>query len=129
MRRFGKVLLSFVVNAMSDTEAEAIASERLSAKCQTGFLELRIQSCNIGITFSALQEVIGIAGCFVDRKYWIRLHNILRFLSSGPHNANVVDFADRKGCSKLLWLALPSLSEKSLDAGELEIWLELVHLI
>lgn len=72
MRGLEKIFSPVVVNAMSDKEVEAIASEPLSAKRQR-----EMENC-----IKKLQSRHQI------------FNNNLRFLNNVPHNANVVDFAD-----------------------------------
>lgn len=48
MRGLGKIFSPVFINAMSDTEDEAIASEPLSAKRQREFLEDRIKKLQDG---------------------------------------------------------------------------------
>lgn len=56
VRGLEEIFSPVIVNALSDHETEAIASEPASAKRQRGFLEDRIGKLNEG--YSILQDVI-----------------------------------------------------------------------
>ena len=60
MRGLEKIFSPVVVNAMSDAEVEAIASEPLSAKRQREFLEDRIKKLQDG--YEIFRGVMGSSG-------------------------------------------------------------------
>jgi hypothetical protein len=70
-----KIFSPVVVNAMADTEVETITSKPLSAKCQRGLLENRIQKLQVG--HKIFRGVMGSGSCFIDGKYRIRIYNKL----------------------------------------------------